>query len=196
VLSKFVQHMKAVPGVQFSTARDLHGIYRNPLPSHADRKLVADHLTKTITFLSTGDETLSPADMLIQLVGLEQRFVDGPTARGTTTLTKTSIPREAFNACVRDAADFIQRNRRLPNEVFIGAETLSLPDFAATLARSFLTDGPEIPVTRGNVQFEKYFAKDATRSFSWPIHPDGFSAPELLELGRLQGWTLKPAQFR
>ena len=24
----------------------------------------------------------------------------------------------------------------------------------------------------------------------------GFSAPELLELGRLQGWTLKPARLR
>ena len=28
------------------------------------------------------------------------------------------------------------------------------------------------------------------------IHPDGFSAPELLELGRPQGWTLKPARLR
>jgi hypothetical protein len=32
--------------------------------------------------------------------------------------------------------------------------------------------------------------------FSWPIHPAGFSAPELLELGRLQAWTLKPARLR
>jgi hypothetical protein len=27
----------------------------------------------------------------------------------------------------------------------------------------------------------------------WPIHPEGFSAPELSEFGKLQGWTLKPA---
>jgi hypothetical protein len=43
---------------------------------------------------------------------------------------------------------------------------------------------------------EKYVSKDALRSFSWPIHPEGFSAPELLELARLQAWTLKPARLK
>jgi len=37
---------------------------------------------------------------------------------------------------------------------------------------------------------------DADQSFRWPIHPDGFTASQLLELGRLQAWTLKPAQLK
>ena len=37
---------------------------------------------------------------------------------------------------------------------------------------------------------------EPAKAFAWPIYPDGFSAPELLELGRLQGWTLKPARLR
>jgi hypothetical protein len=196
VLSKFVEHMKSVPGVAFVTAAELHGLYANALPAPADQKLVATHLTKGITFLSKGRETLSPADMLMQLVGLELGFIDGPTERAVTTLKQPAIPRAAFDTAVKDAADFIRRNKRLPNEVFVGAETLALPDFAATLAGSVLSDSAEVKVMRGDVQFEKYFATDAAKSFNWPIHPAGFAAPELLELGRLQGWTLKPARFR
>ena len=37
---------------------------------------------------------------------------------------------------------------------------------------------------------------EPVKAFAWPIHPAGFSAPELLELARLQGWTLKPARLR
>jgi hypothetical protein len=43
---------------------------------------------------------------------------------------------------------------------------------------------------------QKYISTDDSGSFSWPIHPEGFRAPELLELGRLQAWTLKPARLR
>jgi hypothetical protein len=51
-------------------------------------------------------------------------------------------------------------------------------------------------VRLGNPEFEKYVATDAVKSFDWPIHPAGFRAPELLEMGRLQAWTLKPARLR
>jgi hypothetical protein len=196
VLDKFVRHMKMAPGVQFSTAADLRQIYRDPIPLRADRKQLARHLFKSLSFLETEHDVFSPADIVVQLLGLEPRFVDGPTAKGITTLKASTIPRSIFSAVVRDAADFVTHNERLPNQVFVGAETLALADFVATLANSVVTDGDTVRVTRGNVQFDKYFATDAAKSFRWPIHPDGFAAPELLELGRLQGWTLKPARFR
>ena len=195
VLEKFVQHMKTVADVQFIGATDLLKIYRPPTPPPVDRKVIAEHLKQSIRFLATEDDALSPADMVLELLGAEARVVDGPTARAHTTYAANVIPRAAFNNAVKDAADFVRRNNRLPNEVFIGAETLALPDFAATLAASKLTTSGAVPVTRGNVQFEQYFSTDPVQSFHWPIHPRGFGAPELLELGRLQGWTLKPARF-
>ena len=94
-----------------------------------------------------------------------------------------------------DAADFIRRFKRLPNEVFIGPETLSLADFAATLAGSVLDGRGEIRIARGKVDFDRYFATDGRKPFNWVIHPEGFDGGPLLELGRLQGWTLKPARF-
>jgi hypothetical protein len=51
-------------------------------------------------------------------------------------------------------------------------------------------------VRHGVLKFEQYVSNDASNSFKWPIHPEGFSAPELLELARLQEWTLKPARLR
>ena len=50
-----------------------------------------------------------------------------------------------------------------------------------------------VPVIRGRIEFDRYFATDPVRPFNWVIHPQGFSGAPLLELGRLQGWTLKPA---
>ena len=44
--------------------------------------------------------------------------------------------------------------------------------------------------------YGKYLSNEPRKAFDWPIHPEGFSAPELLELGKLQGCTLKPARMR
>jgi hypothetical protein len=79
--------------------------------------------------------------------------------------------------------------------VWIGSEKLSLADFAATLAADNGVSRT-IAVRKGNLEFERYVATDGQGTFNWPIHPEGFSAPELLELGRLQAWTLKPARLK
>ncbi|MGI8959826.1 MAG: hypothetical protein ACR2IV_08720 [Bryobacteraceae bacterium] len=196
VLHEFVKHMKETPSVRFVTAQDLLQIYDGPLPPVLDTRTIAEHLTRQITFLNSGGATLSPADMLIQLLRLEPQVVDGPTAPGLTTWPSETIPEHLFNRAEKDAADFISKNHRLPNEVFIAAETLSLSDFTATLAAHVLHPASLVHVVRGRIAFDKYFATDAEKSFNWPIHPAGFRAPELLELGRLQGWTLKPARLR
>jgi hypothetical protein len=185
--------MKANPNVRFVTATDLLRIYEGPLARIRDRKAVAECLARSITFAEVQGQMLSPADMLLVLLDLEPAIVDGPTARGTTTYTKASIPISAFQRTVDDVADFIRRNRRLPNEAFVGADTLSLPDFAATLASSLLYPGEEVRVRHGDVSFESYFAQDGHKAFDWVIHPERFDGSHLLDLGRLQGWTLKPA---
>jgi hypothetical protein len=201
VLREFVKHMKGISGVRFVTAEDLPQIYDGPLPpalqsQEVDSRKVAGHLAQQITFLEAGGVALSPADMLLQLLRLEPQVVDGPTAPGVTTWPSDVIPDYLFKRAERDAADFISRNHRLPNQVFIAAQTLSLPDFTATLAAHLLKPGSTVHLVRGRIAFDQYFATDAKTSFSWPIHPAGFAAPELLALGRLQGWTLKPAILR
>jgi hypothetical protein len=195
VLRRYVQHMKSIEGVRFVAADDLPKLYRSPVAAPPDRKRIAGHLSRSIEFLAAGGETYSPADMLLALLDVPPQVVDGPTAPGVTTVSAASIERRAFERAAEDAAGFIKRNHRLPNEVFIGAETLSLADFAATLAASVQAQSDTIPLVRGRIAFERYFSTDAKKSFNWVIHPPDFAAPELLELGRLQGWTLKPARL-
>jgi len=194
VLRKFVRHMKTWPGVHFVTAADLLSLYANPLPRNVDRQAVKDHLSRHIVFGDVGGVTLSPAEMLTALLHVEPQTIDGPTAAGRTTYSHGFIPAAAFGRAVAEAGDYVRRFKRLPNEIFVGAETLSLADFTATLAGAGAA-GSDIPVAHGNIEFTGYFASDSRKPFSWVIHPEGFDGGPLLELGRLQGWTLKPARL-
>ncbi len=195
ILVRYVEHAKARGDVRFITARDLPLLYESAVVRGADRAQVARHMAERQTFLVTDRGVLSAADMLQVLLGMEPAAVAGPVARGETTYHETTIPRAAFEHAKADTADILRANRRLPSDVWIGSRKLTLADFAATLGAD---DGASSSVTvhKGNTEMEKYVATDATRTFSWPIHPEGFSAPELLEMARLQAWTLKPARLK
>ena len=195
VLRKFVEHMKRNPAASFVTAQQLPRLFESPLPRAVDRKAAAVHLGRQIVFGEIGGQMLSPAEMLLALLGVEPQVVDGPAAAGKTTWTKETIPAAAFRKASADAADFIRRFHRLPSEVFVGSLALSLADFAATLAASLDAPG-DVKLTRGTIAFDRYFATDGRKPFNWVIHPDGFDGTPLLELARLQGWTLKPARLR
>lgn len=194
-LQEYVEMAKKTPGVQFVTAQDVLLLYRSQTPPQLDTRKIAEHLSREITFLETDAGDFSAADLLVQLLGMTPQIVDGPTSHGETTYHAETIPDWLFDQAKRDTVSFISAHHRLPSEVFVGAETLSLADFTATLASQTVSGG-QVRVVRGNIGFEKYFATDAKKSFQWPIHPKDFSAPELLELARLQGWTLKPARLK
>jgi hypothetical protein len=89
----------------------------------------------------------------------------------------------------------IREKRQLPAQVWVNSETLSIGDFAATMAQAPDGAGP-VPVRRAVLAFEKYVATDACRHYNWVIHPEGFCAPELYDLGRLEAWTIKPATLK
>ena len=174
ILTAYVEHAKTIPNVEFVTANDLLRIYANPMPPVVSRIELARHFQRGINFLSTTAGDLSAADILLQLLELPTQYVDGPTQRGTTDFADPTIPDFLFNATLNDVRSFIETNHRLPSEVFVGSKTLSLEDFAATLAEHLASPGP-IRVKTGKLDFETYFSTDARRSFSWPIHPAGFA---------------------
>jgi hypothetical protein len=195
ILHAYVTHMRETPGVQFIAADDLLRLYANPIAPPVDRFTLARHFKESINYLSTDSGDLSAADIFLELLGLPAHYVDGPVAPGATSYTEHTIPAFLFDASVRDVASFIETNDRLPSEVFLGSQTLSLADFAATLAEHLLSPGP-IRVVHGNLGFEQYISKDAKKSFSWPIHPKNFAPSTLLDVAKLQAWTLKPARLR
>ena len=195
ILHDYVAHAKNVPGVRFVTARELLQLYGNPSAPRADRKQIATHLAARQTFLEVPGGALSAADMLVALLGMDPEYVDGPVSRATSTVRDETITRAAFERGKADAVSFITSNQRLPAEIWIGSATLSIGDFAATLAGDDGT-AENVAVRRANLEFERYISNEPEKAFDWPIHPRGFRAPELLELARLQAWTLKPARLR
>ena len=209
----FVDHIRQTPGVRLVTARDIPQFFNArdaaaPLP-------VARRLAESID----AHEGYSAADLLLSLLGLPAGHVEGPLRRAESTYSATEIPRAAWTRAVGDAAAFIRQNHRLPDSVFIGnsqaasgtgllacrtaapvslaaaTQRLSLQDFAATLAAD---DGHTrlITVRCGRLDLEKHISTDAAKSYNWTIHPEGFAPEALLELARLQAWTIKPARLR
>jgi hypothetical protein len=72
-------------------------------------------------------------------------------------------------------------------------------DYLATLAHvveELIASGKAPPaVTRyeGRFTADRYVAEDSPKLWNWVIFPEGFHAPKIIELARLQAWTLKPA---
>lgn len=189
ILIQYLRRIRQIAGVKFITARQLPQIFDDPRQP-VDVTEIRQRFAKSIDI----DGPHSPADQLLALLGFPAQHVDGPTQRVESTVSASAIPRDLFLRGRQDAIDFIERFHRLPSHVWFGSERLSLADFAATLAGD--DGGPTVAVRKGNLAFERHIASDARRSFNWVIHPEGFEAPELLELGRLQAWTLKPARLR
>jgi hypothetical protein len=200
VLHRLVEHIQANQQARFVTARELIDLY----PAGRDgtnrpgRAEIAAHLAAGLTFLDTGDVTLSAADMLLILLGQQPVFVDGPLEAASSTYQDKTIPRELFSQAKNDVVAYLKHHRRLPSMVWLGSRYLSLADFAATLAASVRSssDGEVVAVRQGRTEFEKYFASIPSDAFGWVIHPEAFSGERLLAMGRLQGWTLKPARLR
>jgi len=195
ILSRYVDRLKEVPDVRFITARELPQLYQSPTPPALDKAVAAAHLSRGITFLETDSGVWSASDLLQVLLSLEPQTVEGPEAKKVSTWPGGAIPRAAFERTKADVAGYIRYHRALPSSVWVDSWQLSLADFAATLAGDEGRTG-DVTVRSGSLNFEKYVSKDAAKSFDWPIHPVGFAPVELLEMARLQAWTLKPAKLR
>jgi len=185
---EFVDHARATPGLRIVTAREIPEYFapRDAVAPVAIARKLAGGLDSYDGF--------SAADLLLSLLGLEPQVVDGPVLRGESTWSEPRIPRAAFERAKRDAAAFVAKEKRLPDVVWLGSERLSLADFAATLAAD--EGSGAVNVLKGKLEFEKRIGVNAARQYDWVIHPRGFAPESLLEMAKLQAWTLKPAKLR
>ena len=107
----------------------------------------------------------------------------------------------AFRDAVLDAQDFVHEQRRVPARVFIGPDPLPPADFLVAMAKTYLArtepkqfpDSVTIP-TGTKLLTADHVARDTPNLYGgWIIHRSNFQAPHILEIARLQAWTLKPA---
>jgi peptidoglycan/xylan/chitin deacetylase (PgdA/CDA1 family) len=217
---QFVRFIKAKDGVRFVTATELAALYADRALGRdfgRDELLaIARAVQKDFDFLKLGGYALSGADAFALLTdaaaavtrtkdlpaAIRLTPIDGPAqvfSPSTGQLRSSSFSWEAFGSAVRDTAAYCRVHHRMPDEVWIGAENLSPVDYLATLGavvEQFLATG-KLPASvdrkSARTTFERYVAEDSTKLWGWIIFPEGFHAPRIMELARLQAWTLKPA---
>jgi len=119
-----------------------------------------------------------------------------------------SLDGRAFRDALLDARDEVFRRRQVPSRVFAGVRKIAPADFlramghAAREAIALAEKDPvvglpeKVQIPKGTrIAAEKHVAEDTPGLFGgWVIHTEGFRAPRILEMARLQAWTLKPAK--
>jgi hypothetical protein len=188
--------------------------------SQADLAEISGRITRSgvtgLDFQVVGNRACSLADQFEVLTLVMARVVRsqkpqfpirpagllGPDAVAPETRL-SSVPPLAFRDTVLDVADFVVTQHRVPSRVFVGADAIAPADFLLGLASAYqlyLEQGrspAKVNVQLGHgleVLPARHIAADSPDLFGgWVIHKAGFRAPKVLELGRLQAWTLKPA---
>lgn len=220
---QYVQFIQKQSGVQFAHCADLMKLYEDRALSfrflHTTTEeiiKIAQSVQKEIGFLQINNFTLSAADSFslltdsyLSLLSLQASNrmplrlnpVYGPARSFSPSVggaRPTTVRQMEFTETVRDVSRFMQSHGRMPDEVWIGAQSISPEDYLATLGAAIENwreyDGNTIlSLRRGRFVADRYVAEDSTKLWGWVIFPEGFHAPKLMELARLQAWTLKPA---
>ncbi len=220
---QYVQFMKSRPGVRFVTATDLLTIYADGAAARtftsADLLAIARSARKEITFQRFDTYALSASDVFGLLTDAMAAFVDRGALPSSTKIAALDGPARAyqppsgvtrsssftwtaFAQAVRETSAYCRSAHRVPDEVWVGVESLSPEDYLATLAQALdatIASGrspADVQRVDGRYTAARYVAEDTPQLWSWPIFPEGFHAPRIMELARLQAWTLKPAIFR
>src|SRR5262245_5510284 len=217
-IAQYVTFIKEQPGVRFVTASELMKLYADSALTHnftPDEILtIAQSVQKEITFIKLNGFTCSPADSFsllteVYLPSLNQEKrpvklsqIYGPAhqfepAAGGGKLT--TVKREEFNDSVLQTSQFYRTHGRMPDQIWVGAGSISPQDYLATLGsviegrKNENNNLSDIALRQGKFTADRFVAEDSPQLWGWVIFPEGFHAPKIIELARLQAWTLKPA---
>jgi hypothetical protein len=125
---------------------------------------------------------------------------DGPPPQANERL---HIDWSAFRMAAVDVANFVETQGRVPARVFIGPDAIPPAVFLVGLGEvyDFYRQHGAFPSEAGvdlpkevDLLTAHRVAEDTPGLFGgWIIHKENFRAPRILEIARLQAWTLKPA---
>jgi hypothetical protein len=217
--SEFVRYVVAYSGVKVITASEALGIYRDRsegklLKGEEVLKVLAS-LRGKITFYEGEGITLSPAEIFWLVISCLSRYVAeshipsegvrvknilGPTGEFHPDFRPGDLSWADFAGSCIDAAKLIDVNGRIPSKIDVGDITLGPASYLATAieALRLIAEGRQPPQTisvqEGALDTAQYVNEEGARdAWRWAIFPEGFSAPKLVSIAKLQAWSLKPA---
>jgi hypothetical protein len=221
--AEYIDHIRTIPGVKFITAEDLPTLYPDATRdevSEAEVGRLAEGIlsnSKGLSFQVMSGKSFSLGDQFELLArALSSRVAKPGKALKLATSgiwgpdqaaiagSLTEINALQFRESLKDVTEFIAANGRVPARVFVGPEVVRPADFLYALAFAWneVSRSGKIPdrIALGKnvaVTAERYVANDTPNLFGgWIIHKEGFRAPKILEIARLQTWTLKPALLK
>ena len=213
---QLTRYMKSFPQVQFITGPQATRLYADGASGHrfspSELAEIAHQVESDVNFQVRGTYTLSPAEVMALVAawmasqpGADTRValpftVYGPSLPSPRQTELVEVPWSQFESSVHELHNFIESNHQIPNAVWLGSTPVAPEAFLVAMAKiaSRTANGgppPErVTVTPARLATEKYVALDSPEIWSWPIFPPGFHSEHLMELARLQAWTLKPAK--
>ena len=219
--AKYLEYARTRPNVRLVTAREIAALYPDRAyqrPFTRDEILaLARSVAKEVSFARLGDRAVSAAEMASILAqaavaldqtgrlpdSLQPHFFYGPSSAPTSGPNEAAAGTEfAWARWAEACRDFLgatERLGRMPTEVWVAGRSVGPVDFVATLGAAIASaaESGKAPATvtlaKGNLTAAKYVADDSPNLWGWVIFPDGFRAPKMMALAKLQSWTLKPA---
>ena len=200
--------------VEFLTTTDAARLYRdrarNRTFSDSEIREIAGEIGEEITFQRRGDFALSPSEVLALLTGALKRKPDlGDTSELKIVLEDTPLGptgivpkleepfKTSWSQFVRttfDVEESIRRPGRVPSTVWLGSTGVPPEAYLRALAGVIAAgrQSETVDIRPATLSAAKYVQKDSTEIWGW-LFPEGFHAPQLMELAGRQAWTIKPA---
>ncbi len=211
----YLDHIVRRPNVRLVTAREIPSlypdrVYTNPL-RHSDIETIARAFQERLSYVDLGARIVSASEGLLALAHhvaqthggspddkVVLQFAYGPASMPQRFITEGTFSWRAVQQAAQELLDFVRAKRQLPSIVWVAGTPVRPEDFAATLACAVASSrsSGEITLQRGDLAAKQYVADDSPRLWGWVIFPKGFNAPHMMEIAKLQAWTIKPAVLR
>ena len=211
----FLDHIVKYPSTRLVTAREIPSLYPDRVYAHpltrSDIQTIAKAFQKSLSYVDLDTRVVSAAEGLLALcdsvaridgdsqpaeVALE--FAYGPASTPQRFITAGTFPSSAIREAAQELLNTVRETKQLPSVVWVAGQPVRPEDFAVTLASAVASGqhAGNIGLQRGELEAKKYVADDAPRLWGWVIFPEGFHAPHMMEIAKLQAWTIKPAVLR
>ena len=216
-LEDLVVFMKSFPRVDFVTASEAADMFRDQAQRHVfstqEVTDMARQVVPEVTFQSGEHFNLSASEIfyllnkfvanIVRRKGAEPLILEGtpygPASAPAPLTAKLDVPWTQMARTVLDVQDELDKTGQIPTTAWMGSQPVPPESYLVGLAQltGVLTDKGEAPDTvsfgPARLAAADFVADDSPALWDWIIFPHGFHAPKLMDLAKLQAWTLKPA---
>lgn len=206
----FLDHIVRRPGVRLVTAREIPTLYRDraysqPL-TQSDVQTIAKTFQTELSWVDLDTRIVSAAEGLVAMCervgrGAQEVTLDfayGPASMPQRFVTEGTFSRQAVQQAAQETLDIVNTTGQMPSVVWMAGQPVRPEDFAVTLAWAVASgrEAGEISLRQGELAAKRHVADDSPGLWGWVIFPTDFNAPGMMELAKLQAWTIKPAVLR